>query len=42
MYAIRDAKGRFVDIQNIGKAIAMDKARKAEKKAKAGYKYRGD
>jgi hypothetical protein len=42
VYAIREANGRFVDIQNIGRATQQDKKRKAINKAKSGKKYRGD
>jgi len=31
LYAVRDAKGRFVDIQSYKKAHAMDIKRKAKK-----------
>ncbi|MDD5502272.1 MAG: hypothetical protein PHH26_02280 [Candidatus Thermoplasmatota archaeon] len=42
VYVIRDAKGRFKDIQDIGRATQQDKKRKAKTKAKPGLKYKGD
>ncbi len=42
VYVIRDAKGRFKDIQDIGRATQQDKKRKAKTKAKPGFKSRGD
>lgn len=42
VFVIRDAKGRFKDIQNIGRATQQDKKRKAKTKAKSGHKYKGD
>lgn len=42
VYVIRDAKGHFVDIQNIGRCIRQDMKRKAKTKAKPGHKYKGD
>ena len=41
-YAVRDSKGRFVDITNIGKSIAEDSRVHSEKKAKPGHGHEGD
>ena len=41
-YVIRDKKGRFRDVQDIGRAISQDMRRKAKHKAKPGFKYAGD
>jgi hypothetical protein len=39
LYAVRDSKGRFVDIQDAGRAHAMDIKRKSKaEKAKAKKK----
>lgn len=42
LYAKRDKKGRFIDIQNIYRCIRQDTARKAKHKAKPGHKFAGD
>jgi len=41
-YAVRDQKGRFTDITNIGKSIAQDKRFQAKKIAKPGHGHEGD
>ncbi len=41
-FVIRDKKGRFKDIENVGKAIKRDSRTKAKTKVKPGYGYRGD
>ena len=42
-YAVRDKKGRFKDIQNIGRAIRADSRRKAKSKPKKkGKGHTGD
>ncbi len=41
-FVIRDKKGRFKDIENVGKAIRRDLRTKAKTKVKPGYGYRGD
>lgn len=41
-YAVRDKKGRFVDITNIGKSIAEDKKIKSKKIVKPGHGHEGD
>jgi hypothetical protein len=42
LYAKRDSKGRFVDIQRVPRAMRLDMARKAKTKVKPGYGFRGD
>ena len=42
VYAKRDKKGRFVDIQSIGLAIKKDSRQRAKTKAKSGYGFKGD
>lgn len=41
-YAVRDAKGRFADITNIGKSIHEDSRSKAKRKVKPGHGHEGD
>ena len=41
-YAVRDAKGRFSDIVNIGKSIAEDAKTKSKKIVKPGHGHEGD
>lgn len=41
-YAVRDKKGRFSDITNIGKSIAEDSRTKSKKKVKPGHGHEGD
>jgi hypothetical protein len=41
-YSIRDSRGRFKNIENIGRAISQDAARQAKTKAKPGYGFQGD
>jgi len=41
-FVIRDKKGRFKDVENIGKSIRRDSRTKAKTKVKPGYGYRGD
>lgn len=42
VYVLRDANGRFKDIQDIGRATQQDKKRKAKAKAEPGFRYKGD
>lgn len=42
VYAKRDKKGRFVDIQLVSKALSQDVRRKAKTKVKSGHGFRGD
>lgn len=42
VYAKRNKKGQFTDIQSIGKSVRKDRRKKAKKKVKAGYGYKGD
>ena len=42
-YAVRDKKGRFKDIQNIGRSIRADARKKSKKKVtKKGKGHTGD
>lgn len=41
-YAVRDKKGQFSDITNIGKSIAEDSRGKAKKAVKPGHGHEGD
>jgi hypothetical protein len=41
-YAVRDKKGRFTDITNIGDSIREDSQQKAKKKVKPGHGHEGD
>lgn len=41
-YAVRDKKGRFTDITNIGESIHEDARTKAKKKVKPGHGHEGD
>lgn len=42
VYAKRDKKGRFVDIQSIGLATQRDSRQRSKSKVKPGYGFRGD
>ena len=42
VYAKRDKRGRFVDIQSIARATVADRRRHAKTKVKPGYGFRGD
>jgi len=42
VYAKRDEKGRFVDIQTVKRALSKDVRQKAKTKVKSGYGFRGD
>ena len=41
-YAVRDKKGRFTDITNIGKSIHEDTRLQAKKIVKRGHGHEGD
>lgn len=41
-YAVRNKKGQFEDITNIGKSIAKDAKSKAKKIIKPGHGHEGD
>ena len=41
-YAVRDKKGRFVDITNIGKSIKEDSRSKSKTVIKPGHGHEGD
>ena len=42
VYAKRSAKGRFLDIQSVGKAMKGDRRTKSKTKVKSGFGWRGD
>ena len=42
VYAKRDKKGRFVDIQSVKLAAQRDIRKRAKTKVKSGYGFRGD
>ena len=42
VFAKRNKKGQFVDIQNIGKSLKRDRRIKAKTKVKSGQGFRGD
>jgi hypothetical protein len=41
-YAKRTARGRFKEMDDVGRSQTADKARKAEKKVRSGYGDQGD
>ncbi len=41
-YVRRDAKGRFVESDDVGRSLSMDRRRKAKTTVKSGYGDRGD
>lgn len=41
-YAVRDKKGRFVDVTSIGKSIAEDRRTKSKTIVKPGHGHEGD
>lgn len=41
-YAQRDARGRFVDITNVGDSIRVDRRRRTRKRVKPGHGHEGD
>lgn len=41
-YAVRNKKGQFVDITNIGKSIKEDSRSKSKKTVKPGHGHQGD
>jgi hypothetical protein len=41
-YAVRDRRGRFVDITSIGKSIGEDERIRAKKIAKPSHGHEGD
>ena len=41
-YAKRTARGRFKEMDGVGRSQKADRPRKAKKKAKSGYGDRGD
>jgi hypothetical protein len=41
-YAKRTARGRFKEMDDVGRSQKADKARKAMKKVRSGYGYQGD
>lgn len=42
LYAKRDKKGRFVDIQSLKRAVPRNIRQRAKTKVKSGYGFRGD
>ncbi len=42
VYAIRDKKGKFKDIQSISKAAKGERRRHAKTKVRSGQGFRGD
>lgn len=42
VYAIRDKRGRFANIERIGRALSRDRKTKAKTKVKSGQGFRGD
>ena len=41
-YVRRDAKGRFKEVENVGRSLAQDRRRKAKHASKPGQGDRGD
>jgi hypothetical protein len=41
-YVRRDAKGRFKEVEDVGRSLSQDRKRKAKKTAKKGQGDRGD
>ena len=41
-YVRRDAKGRFIESDDVGRSLSMDRRRKAKTSVKSGYGDRGD
>ncbi len=41
-YIRRDARGRIVESDDVGRSLKQDRARKAKTKTKSGYGDRGD
>lgn len=41
-FAIRDAKGRFKNIESVSRSQRRDRATKAKTKVRSGQGYRGD
>lgn len=42
LYAKRNAKGQFLDIQSVGKSLKRDRKTKSKTKVKSGFGWRGD
>ena len=42
MYARRDARGRFSEMDDVGRSLPADRRRTAKTKAKPGHGDRGD
>lgn len=42
LYAKRDAKGRFVDIQSVSRAMKKNIRQHAKTRVKSGHGFRGD
>jgi hypothetical protein len=42
VFAIRNKRGQFTDIQSIGKAVKADARKKSKHKVKSGFGYLGD
>jgi hypothetical protein len=42
MYAKRTAKGRFKEMDDVGRSLSADRRRKAKKTVKSGYGDQGD
>jgi hypothetical protein len=42
MYAKRDVRGRFREMDDVGRSVASDRRRKAKTETKPGYGDRGD
>lgn len=41
-YAQRDARGRFIDITNVGDSIQADRRKRTRKHVKPGHGHEGD
>jgi hypothetical protein len=42
LFAIRDKKGRFKNIESISRSLRRDRATKAKRKVRSGQGFRGD
>lgn len=42
MYARRDARGQFKEMDDVGRSLAADRRRTAQRTTEAGYGDRGD
>jgi len=42
LFAIRNKRGRFKNIESVGKSLRRDRATKAKRKVRSGQGFRGD